>query len=161
MRLEEEVTIRVLHPGFGPPHSDDNANSIVLAVEFGGRRILLTGDLDGTGQMALLQQEPMHVDVLLSPHHGSRKANPESLARWATPEQLVVSADRRVDFKSLRAAYGPQCQILSTHILGAITFEIERDGTMRRTSVLGKKADGPAPSRSTRRAEASTASLTP
>ncbi len=161
LRLEEEVTIRVLHPGFGPPHSDDNANSIVLAVEFGGRRILLTGDLDGSGQIALLQQEPMHVDVLLSPHHGSRKANPESLARWATPEQLVVSADRRVDFNSLRAAYGPQCQILSTHILGAITFEIERDGTMRRTSVLGKKTDGPAPSRSKSRAEASTASLTP
>jgi competence protein ComEC len=121
----------------------------------------LTGDLDGSGQTALLQQEPMHVDVLLSPHHGSRKANPESLALWATPGQLVVSADRRVDFKSLRAAYGPQCEIVSTHELGAITFEIDRDGSMRRTSVLKKKNDGPSSLRSAIPSEASTNSITP
>ena len=131
LQVDEQVTLRVLHPGFGRPHSDDNANSIVLLIEFAGRRILLTGDLDGSGQMALLQQDPLHVDVLLSPHHGSRKANPASLAAWATPGQLVVSADRKVDFKSLKAAYGPQCEIVSTHDFGAVTFAIDRDGAMR------------------------------
>jgi competence protein ComEC len=161
LRLDERVTMRVLHPGFGPPHSDDNANSIVLAIEFASRRILLTGDLDGSGQAALLQQTPLHVDVLLSPHHGSRKANPESLAKWATPGHLIVSADRRVDFKSLRSAYGPDCEIVSTHELGAITFEIAGDGSMRRTCVLTKKNDGPPARHSASQHEASTASLSP
>jgi competence protein ComEC len=161
LRLDDRVTMRVLHPGFGRPHSDDNANSIVLLIEFGGRRILLTGDLDGSGQTALLNQEPMHIDILLSPHHGSRKANPETLANWATPGQLVVSADRRVDFRSLRSAYGPQCEIVSTHEMGAVTIEIDRDGTMRRTCVLRKTDDGHSSRRPATQPGTSTASSTP
>jgi competence protein ComEC len=137
--LDDRVGMTVLHPRPGHPHSDDNANSIVLAIEYAGRRILLTGDLDGSGQAAVLGQESRHADVLLSPHHGSRKANPSTLANWATPGQVVVSADRRVDFKSLRAAYRPQCEIVSTHEFGAVTFEIAPDGSMRRTTVFRKQ----------------------
>ena len=136
LRLDDRVGMTVLHPRPGHPQSDDNANSIVLAIEYAGRRILLTGDLDGSGQRALLSQVPCHADVLLSPHHGSRKANPAALANWATPGQVIVSADRRVDFKSLRDAYGPQCEIVSTHEFGAVTFEIASDGSMRHTEVL-------------------------
>ena len=139
LRLGDDVAISVLHPQFGPPHSDDNANSVVLLIEYAGRRILLTGDLDGSGQRALLEQPPRHVDVLLAPHHGSRKANPAALARWATPSCVVVSADRRVDFKSLRAAYGPDADILSTHEVGAVTFEITREGRVDRSTFLRHK----------------------
>jgi competence protein ComEC len=111
--------------------------------------------------MALLQQEPLHIDILLSPHHGSRKANPETLANWATPGQLVVSADRRVDFRSLRNAYGQQCEILSTHEMGAVTFEIDRDGSLRRSCVLREADDGHPSRRPTSQPETSTAALTP
>lgn len=139
LRLDDDVEIRLLHPPFGRPHSDDNANSIVLAVEFAGRRILLTGDLDGHGQQRLLQMPPLAVDVLLSPHHGSRRANPVALAEWAHPKELVVSADHRVDFKSLREAYGPETRITSTDDAGAITFEIHPDGTIERTTEVQEK----------------------
>jgi competence protein ComEC len=140
LRLGDDVAMSVLHPQFGHPHSDDNANSIVLLIEYAGRRILLTGDLDGSGQRALLEQPPRHVDVLLAPHHGSRKANPAALARWATPSCVVVSADRRVDFKSLRAAYGPDADILSTYEVGAVTFEITREGRVGRSTFLRTSA---------------------
>ncbi len=139
LNLDDTVTIHVLHPPFGRPHSDDNANSIVLAVEYAGRRILLTGDLDGHGQARLLQMPPMGVDVLVSPHHGSRRANPQALAEWATPEELIVSADHRVDFAALRAAYGDQVRITSTDDVGAVTFEIHPDGTMDRTTFVPEK----------------------
>jgi competence protein ComEC len=138
--LGDDLAISVLHPQFGHPHSDDNANSIVLLIEYAGRRILLTGDLDGSGQRALLEQPPRHVDVLLAPHHGSRKANPAALAQWATPSCVVVSADRRIDFKSLRAAYGPDADILSTHEVGAVTFEISREGRVGRSTFLATSA---------------------
>jgi competence protein ComEC len=134
LRLDERIEIEVLHPPFGRPHSDDNANSIVLSVEFAGRRILLTGDLDGHGQVRLLQMPPLPIDVLLSPHHGSRRANPAALAEWARPSELVVSADRRVDFRSLRAAYDPETRITSTDDAGAVTFEIHPDGTIERAT---------------------------
>jgi competence protein ComEC len=136
LRLDDRVTVRVLHPPFGRPHSDDNANSIVLDIEFAGRRILLTGDLDGHGQATLLGMPPRPVDVLLAPHHGSRRANPPALADWAHPRDVIVSADARVDFKSLRAAYEPETRISSTNDVGAVTFEIQPDGTIERTTEL-------------------------
>jgi competence protein ComEC len=139
LKLDERVEIRVLHPPFGRPHSDDNANSIVLAIEFAGRRILLTGDLEGHGQATLLSLPPLPVDVLLSPHHGSRRANPAQLAGWASPKEVVVSADARVDFKSLREAYGSETRITSTDDAGAVTFEIRPDGTIERTTYVREK----------------------
>jgi ComEC/Rec2-related protein len=136
LRLDDRIQIRVLHPPFGRPHSDDNANSIVLAIEFAGRRILLTGDLEGHGQATLLRSPPLPVDVLLSPHHGSRRANSGELAVWARPKELVVSADSRVDFKALRAAYDPETRITSTDDAGAVTFEIHPDGRIERTTYV-------------------------
>ena len=59
------VAIEVLHP---PPEGmpgRDNANSVVLAVEHAGKRILLTGDLEPPGSQALLNELPLHCDVLL------------------------------------------------------------------------------------------------
>jgi competence protein ComEC len=139
LQLDDRVEIRVLHPPFGRPHSDDNANSIVLAIEFAGRRILLTGDLDGHGQARLLRMPPLSIDVLQSPHHGSRRANPPTLAEWANPKEVVVSADARVDFKSLRAAYDPETRITTTNDAGAVTFAIRPDGTIERTTYVPEK----------------------
>ena len=65
LRLETGVSLEVLHPPPGRPHADDNANSVVLLIEFAGRRILLTGDLEGAGQAALLRTPPRDVDVLM------------------------------------------------------------------------------------------------
>ena len=53
---------------------------------------------------------------------------------------MIVSADRRVDFKSLRAAYGEKCEIVSTNDAGAVTFEIRPDGTMTRRTVRDRGA---------------------
>jgi competence protein ComEC len=139
LRLDDRVEIRVLHPSFGRPHLDDNENSIVLAIEFAGHRILLTGDLEGRGQATLLATPPLPVDVLLSPHHGSRRANSAALADWAGPKELVVSADSRVDFNSLRGAYGPTTRIVSTDDAGAVTFEIHPDGSIERTTYVPEK----------------------
>jgi competence protein ComEC len=86
-----------------------------------------------------LQMSPLPIDVLLSPHHGSRRANPAALAEWARPGELVVSADHRVDFQSLRAAYDPETRITSTDDAGAITFEIHPDGAIERTTHVAEK----------------------
>ena len=43
------MRLRVLHPGREAAIANDNANSIVLAVEYAGRRLLFTGDLESSG----------------------------------------------------------------------------------------------------------------
>jgi hypothetical protein len=61
-----------------------NLSSIVCIAEFGGKRILLTGDARGDKTLAGLQQANafangvLKVDVLKVPHHGSdRNVKPE------------------------------------------------------------------------------------
>ena len=46
---------------------------------------------DEHAQVDLLAEEPTDYDVLLAPHHGSRRSNPPGLAAWSTPEWVVIS----------------------------------------------------------------------
>jgi len=92
-RSSGRARIEALHPPSGWGFSSDNARSLTLDVSRGGRRLLLTGDLEQTGLAELLSRpepEPP-IDVLLSPHHGSRAANPPRLFEWARPRTVVVS----------------------------------------------------------------------
>src|SRR5262249_32779977 len=81
--------LEILHP---PPHglpSTSNANSIVMSVEYAGKRILLPADLQSPGLDDVLAENPLHCDVLLVPHHGSKSSKPEQLAAWSTPSYAV------------------------------------------------------------------------
>lgn len=128
--IDDGTRCRVLHPTAGEFLTPDNANSLVLLIEYAGRRILLTGDLERDGLLRLLQSPPQPCDVLVAPHHGSLGANTPDLARWARPNWLIVSADRRANLATLRSRFGPETTVLSTADHGAITFEIHADGRM-------------------------------
>ncbi len=78
-------------PETGRPSSTDNARSVVLDVESGGRHALLTGDLEGDGLANLVGRPGRPFDVVLAPHHGGRTANPPWFYRWARPARVVVS----------------------------------------------------------------------
>ena len=78
-------------PARGLPLSTDNARSVVLDVESGGRHALLTGDLEGDGLADLVERPGRAFDAVLAPHHGGRSANPPWFYRWARPARVVVS----------------------------------------------------------------------
>ena len=130
LRVDPEVEIDVLHPPGGFADADDNANSIVLRVEYAGRSLLLTGDLEGAGLEALLQSPGEAVDVLVSPHHGAVEANPPELAAWCEPEVVIVSTGDRDDGRTLQEVYGANCRVLSTANEGAVTVQIASDGEL-------------------------------
>ncbi|MBI5761815.1 MAG: ComEC/Rec2 family competence protein [Planctomycetales bacterium] len=137
LNLDDNVSIRVLHPPAGHGITGmDNANSLVLQIDYAGRSILLTGDLDGPGLEHLLRQPPTDVDVMLSPHHGSMAANPSALAGWARPDFVVVSNSRPDVIPKLRDVYANGSVILSTQQYGAITFEILPDGELRHHTMV-------------------------
>ena len=126
------VTAEVLHPPaeFG---GSDNEQSLTLVVEYQGKRILLTGDLEGAGLRRLLASEPLHVDVLVAPHHGSRKANPPELAQWSRPESVVVSQGKPRSGATLDAFRDAGIPVLSTNEEGAITLRVDGAGVTVRT----------------------------
>src|SRR6185369_9808510 len=91
LRASAAARIDVLHPPRRGVLGSDNANSVVLAIEYAGRRILLTGDLESPGLDDVMAEEPYDCDVLLAPHHGSRRSDPPGFAAWSTPKWVVLS----------------------------------------------------------------------
>lgn len=128
--LERDLRLRILHPVAGVEYDSDNAASLVVAIEYRGRRVLLAGDLEADGLQQLLSRPRLDADVLLAPHHGGDAANPPDLAAWASPETVVVSAGRRVNREHLHDAYGANCRILDTEQFGAVTVRIGADGAI-------------------------------
>jgi competence protein ComEC len=70
-----QVEFDILHPGEEKGWSDNDA-SCVLRVSIAGSTLLLPGDIEGKGELALLRQFGLHeVDLVLGPHHGSRTSS--------------------------------------------------------------------------------------
>ncbi len=120
-----DCVIDVLHPPGKGILGSDNANSLVLAIEHAGRRILLTGDLESPGLDDLIAEQPLDCQVLLAPHHGGRRSNTPELARWCTPAWVVVSGHARGRaLDALKATYqAAGATVLTTAEHGAITIE--------------------------------------
>jgi len=118
--------LEILYPPPDISPRSDNATSLVLLMEFAGRRILLTGDLEKEGLQDVLALPAVKADILLSPHHGGRVANVLQLYEWSNPEYAVVSSSApRLPHL---AAIPETCTLLNTATSGAITFEIKRNG---------------------------------
>lgn len=129
-RERSEVSLQILHPAVGFNSDSDNANSIVLLIEHQSRRVLLTGDLERDGLDALLAQSPRDVDVLLSPHHGSAKSNPQALLDWSSPETVIVSTSDRKIGKQLEFDLDSRTPFLTTALSGAISITIGQAGQL-------------------------------
>jgi competence protein ComEC len=125
--LGQRVRASVLHPAAQSNFQGDNANSIVLLLEYEGRRLLLPGDLEGDGLATLLALPPVPVNVLLAPHHGSPRSMPLALARWARPQCVVISGSAKDDSRELRQAYSDDAvRVLHTSESGAVTISSNR-----------------------------------
>ncbi|MHC4403557.1 MAG: ComEC/Rec2 family competence protein [Planctomycetota bacterium] len=121
--------IEVRHPPRDRVLGGDNANSIVLAIEYLGRRILLTGDLEPPGLTDVLAEEPWPCDVLLAPHHGAGKSNPPGLAAWSRPSWVVVSGGLGSYQPGTTATYrAVGAEVLHTGEAGAVHCTIDAAG---------------------------------
>lgn len=122
----DNVRLDFIHPGRRGVIGSDNANSLVLLVEYQGRRILLTGDVEGVGLATLLARKPIDCDVVLVPHHGSRRSDPPGFAAWSQPEWVVISGGfDRNDTQVLDAYQDHGARVLHTAYDGAVTVRIE------------------------------------
>jgi competence protein ComEC len=126
----ENCRIEVLHPPERGIVGSHNANSLVLSIDYRGRRILLPGDLETPGIDDLLAEEGQPCTVLLAPHHGSRQSNSPELAAWCRPKWIVLSGDGRWSTPEIDATYRAVggCT-LHTHLAGAITFTFDERET--------------------------------
>jgi competence protein ComEC len=94
---------------------------------------LLPGDLESPGIEDVMAELPYDCDVLLAPHHGSRRSDPPGFAAWSTPEWVVVSGAGGGDVGPVVATYERAgAQVLRTNERGTVLFSIGR-GPMKVT----------------------------
>lgn len=116
------------------PVTGNNA-SCVLLIEFDGRRILVTGDIERPAEKRLVNNGLKEAEVLIAPHHGSETSSspafveivrPEHVIfstgfanRWGFPRQKVVERYNKVGSK-----------IWTTANAGAVTIVIENSAQL-------------------------------
>jgi len=128
--LGKEGEINVLHPPQQLSQMSDNANSIILDVSYGGRHVLLTGDLESSGLGALTSSKPIKCDVVLSPHHGSVRSKPFGLFKWSSPDYIIVSGGRRSGLTSQEVARMTGAQVFNTNEVGAVRVRLSKAQTL-------------------------------
>jgi len=116
----------------------DNDRSLALRVELGGMRVLLLGDLEASGEAALVASgADLRADVLKLAHHGSRSSTTPALLAAAAPRLAIASAPLHGRFRwphpEVRARLeGAGIPLAWTGRDGALAVRAEGDGCLRR-----------------------------
>ncbi|HTE54340.1 MAG TPA: DNA internalization-related competence protein ComEC/Rec2 [Kofleriaceae bacterium] len=150
------VALTVLAPGPSPdadpwdppvvaadPIRSENDNSLVVRVDFAGRRVLFTGDIEEEGEedLVLAHRAELQVDLVKVAHHGSGTSSTPALIAATSPTWAIISCGplNRFGFPNPEVVarwIGAGTRVLRTDQLGTITAIIAPDGAMELESVL-------------------------
>lgn len=133
----ENAALRIGSTGLEP----GNEASMVLTVQYGGFDMLLTGDVEGGGEMQLTKQlEESYLDctweVLKVAHHGSKNSSTEEFLRQVQPTYALISAGQGNRYghphqETVKRIADVGSKVYSTQENGAIIAEVE-DGELLR-----------------------------
>jgi competence protein ComEC len=118
------------------PARGANDNSIVVRLQYGRSKLLLTGDIEAEAEDEIVRRWPasaLRATVLKVPHHGSAGSSSEALLQVVRPRLAVISCgpDNRFAF--------PHRQVLGRlRRLGSEVARVDRLGAI----VLGLHPDG-------------------
>jgi len=140
LHIGPDVTVQVMHPPKNGVLGTDNANSLTLGVEYAGRRILLPGDLESPGIDDVMAEAPYDCDILLAPHHGSRRSDPPGFAAWSTPEWVVLSGGEQAA-PVIQTYMRIGAHVLVTDEIGAVQFKVHSDSKIDMATWLSPNND--------------------
>lgn len=144
VRPHELVTgsarVEVLHPLVEGqvrvlPAWSENDGSIVLRILYGGRAVLLAGDIEARAEARLVESErALAADVLKAPHHGSRTSSTPRFVDRVRPGVVVFSVGDQN-----RWGFPAPAVDARWRAAGARTYRTDRDGAVTvRIDVRGR-----------------------
>ena len=104
----------------------DNERSVACLLKLFGQTLLLPGDMEGESAVDLFRRIGP-VDALVSPHHGSRKANTPLIGDILKPQYVVVSAKDDDARPHIYSAFADSEQQYFTSTDGATTIILRKD----------------------------------
>lgn len=142
------VRFLCLHPERESGTMNENAYSECFYVDFGDFTLLLTGDVEGSGEEALLEELQRRrigqLDLLKIAHHGSRNSTTEALLQQLHPGAAIISCGSN-------NRYGhPHAELLNrlesagvrwfcTKDYGAVIVETDKGGSVKLRGYREKK----------------------
>lgn len=136
------VKFEVLHPGidsYADAALKDNNRSCVLKVTSAAGSLLLTGDIEKSIELALIesQADKEHVmtlksDVMIAPHHGSKTSSSAGFIAAVQPDLTIFTAGYLNRFRHPRAEVLKRyeqagSQVLRSDYDGAVTLNFVAD----------------------------------
>jgi competence protein ComEC len=140
-----DADVQVEFPPLAAGDLGVNDSSLVLSLSYGGRRVLLTGDIEAPAEARLVRAvSDLRSAVVKVPHHGSASSSTPAFVGAVRPCVAVISAGygNRYGFPSGRvlgryAAHASR--IMRTDLDGAVEIRIDSSGALRvRTAATGK-----------------------
>lgn len=93
--LGEGTILKVLWPENKEyMYLNENENSLVFLLEYLGRRVLFTGDIEEIAEKKIGSSYDLDVDVLKVPHHGSFTSSSYKFLDKVKPEYSIISVGR-------------------------------------------------------------------
>ena len=137
--LQGNWSYYVLHPDSGYSSGNTNDASLVVLATCDSFSILLTGDLETTGEKCVMDEignvlpEDYSVDVLKIAHHGSRNTTTEAFLQAIRPGSALISCGRRNRYghpheETIERLEAAGSRILRTDEHGAIMLSISPSG---------------------------------
>lgn len=119
------------HPN--EPTLAGNDASIVLMLTAYGKRVLLTGDLEESGEKQILENYPLpQVDIVKIGHHGSKTSTSEEWLRALRPREAVISVGK------LNRYHHPHPEVIQRlEAAGIKVYRTDRQGSI--TMVLTRE----------------------
>lgn len=134
------VRFLCLHPERESGTMNENAYSECFYVDFGDFTLLLTGDVEGSGEEALLAELQRRgigqLDLLKTAHHGSRNSTTEEFLQQMHPGTAIISCGSNNRYghphaELLNRLESAGVQWICTKDYGAITVEMDKGGGVK------------------------------
>lgn len=132
--IDSLVDVSVLSPpsdGVPGAKNDKNENSVIIHMEYGEVSFLFTGDAEEHAEEFLIRN-PIDINIMNGPHHGSKGSSTPEFIRAFDPEVVIFSADHdnryghpHDEVKSRYLAYDSSIGLYQTGVDGNILVETD------------------------------------
>lgn len=137
-RFAGKLKVRALNPRAGTKHDRSDDNSLVLALEYAGTRVLLTSDIGETVERELVAGGDCRAQVLIKGRHSAEQSGTDAFLDAVRPEVVIQSVGTlpsnrylQPDLRDRLRARGTK--FYRTDECGAVTVRLNDTGYTIRT----------------------------